>query len=606
MRTTKGTTRNASLPLAAVFSAFLALSACSSDHDDPPPAPPPPAPPPPVALTCDESMKTAFKPDADTTVLLVKAFRKGDPVLLSGSAGASTPTAANDMCLVKLNVGPGNPGPADAPSTSPGIGIEIWLPTAGNWNSRIHVLGGGGWAGGAQRSLTAIGDASAATVAGVEGAVSATTDTGHLSNAASPGGSFAIKPDGTINTALWRDFSERSLHEMAVKTRALAKAYYGRDARYAYWDGFSTGGRQGMKEAQAHPEDFDGILAGAPAMHWSKFQTSQLYMQLAQLRDLGANMTPGQLNLVSNAAIAACDVVGGQHLGYIPDPGQCRYDPTADINVLCQASGGVNTSAECVTPAQANVVNKMWYGITTDGSVPNPLADNGYAATLAQNQKWYGLTRGTSLLGLGGPTPFAISTDWVAIELQNPTIGGAQLINATGNGANGWRGLSYAQLANAFDRGVALDPAFGFINTDNPDLSKFRERGAKLLSYHGLADPLIFPQGTVNYYERVLAQMGGLASVQSFYRLYLVPGMGHGFSNGTANPAASVPLPTRDQLYAALTDWVEKGTAPGTLTARTAVTPTAPVEKSRPLCLYPLKASYVSGDPALAASYTCS
>lgn len=79
---------------------------------------------------------------------------------------------------------------------------------------------------------------------------------------------------------LWRDFAERSLHEMALKTKALTKAYYGRDARYAYWNGFSTGGRQGMKEAQAHPEDFDGTLAGAPAMNWSKFQTSQLYMQL--------------------------------------------------------------------------------------------------------------------------------------------------------------------------------------------------------------------------------------------------------------------------------------------------------------------------------------
>lgn len=599
--TTNGSKRHPVFPLTAIFSALLGLSACSSDHDDPPTEPPPP--PPPTLLACDDSMKSRFRPDANTTVLLVKAFRKGDPILLSGTATGSTPVAANDICLVKLNVGPGNPGPADAPSTSPGIGIEVWLPTTSNWNNRIHVLGGGGWAGGAQRSLTAIGDASAAAVAGVEGAVSATTDTGHVSNAASPGGSFAINPDGTINTALWRDFAERSLHEMALKTKALTKAYYGRDARYAYWDGFSTGGRQGMKEAQAHPEDFDGILAGAPAMNWSKFQTSQLYMQLAQLRDLGANMTPGQLNLVSNAAIAACDVVGGQHLGYIPDPGQCRYDPTVDIDVLCPASGGVNTSPACVSTVQANVINKMWYGITDDGSVPSPATDNGFAPTLADRQKWYGLTRGTSLLGLGGPTPFAISTDWVAIELQNPTIGGPQLINATGNGANGWRFLSYAQLANAFERGVALDPAFGYINTDNPNLTRFRDRGAKLISYHGLADPLIFPQGTIHYYERVLAQMGGLAAVQSFYRLYLVPGMGHGFSNGTANPDANVPLPTREQLYAALTDWVENGKAPGTLTAQTGTT--APAPRSRPLCLYPLKAVYAGGDPNLAASYTC-
>lgn len=588
---------------AAAFAALLSLAACS-DTPSNDGVTQPTTPPQPVALVCDDSMKTAFKPDADTTVTLVKAFKKGDPILLSGTAAATTPVAANDICLVKLVVGPGNPGPADAPSTSPGIGIEIWLPATANWNNRIHVVGGGGWAGGAQRSLTAIGDASAAAIAGGEGAVSASTDTGHVSNNTnSPGGSFTINPDGTINTALWKDFAERSLHEMAVKSKALAKAYYGKDARYAYWDGFSTGGRQGMKEAQAHPEDFDGILAGAPAMHWTKFQTSQLYMQLAQVRDLGANMTPAQLNLVSNAAINSCDTVGGQHLGYIPDPSQCRYDPTADANVICKANGGNNATADCVTPAQANVVNKMWYGITTDGSVPSPATDNGFATSLNGMQKWYGLTRGTSLLGLGGPAPFPISTDWVAIELQNPTIGGSQLVNATGNGANGWRDLTYAQLSNAFDRGVALDPAFGYINTDNPDLTKFRDRGAKLISYHGLSDPLIFPQGTINYYERVLAKMGGLAAVQNYYRLYLIPGMGHGFYNGTANPSAVVPLPSQSQLYAALTDWVEKGTAPGTVNAQ--VTANG-VTKSRPICLYPQKANYVSGDPNLAASYTCS
>jgi hypothetical protein len=139
--------------------------------------------------------------------------------------------------VVKLNVGPGNPGPADAPSTSPGIGIEIWLPTAANWNNRIHVVGGGGWAGGVQGSTTALAgaaSASAGSAAGnamVEGAVSATTDTGHPNTA--NGGSFAMNPDGTINTTLWKDFSERGIHEMAVKTRALTKAFYGVDAKFA-------------------------------------------------------------------------------------------------------------------------------------------------------------------------------------------------------------------------------------------------------------------------------------------------------------------------------------------------------------------------------------
>lgn len=594
-----------------MLAALSGVAGCSgSDNSGASQAPAAPAPQ--ATLACDESMKSAFKPDANTTVLLVKAFKKGDPLLLTGSATSGTPVAGNDVCVVKLNVGPGNPGPADAPSTSAGIGIEVWLPSQANWNNRIHIKGGGGWAGTPQASLTVLAGAapdsagSPADTALREGAVSASTDAGHVGSPPVADGSFTLKPDGTVNTALWQDFSERAIHEMALKTKALTKAYYGRDAKFSYWNGFSTGGRQAMKEAQANPADFDGILAGAPAINWSKFQTSQLYMQLAQLRDLGSNMTPNQLDLVSNAAISACDLVGGQHLGYIPDPSQCRYDPTTDATVLCKANGGANTTPDCVTPTQANVVNKIWYGLTADGSVPSPATDNGLNTTTTGSQRWWGLNRGTTLIGLAGPVPFPISTDWVAIELQNPTIGGPLLRNASGNGANGWTSLSYAQLSNAFDRGVALDPAFANINTDNPDLSKFRDRGGKLISYHGLADQLIFPQGTVAYYERVLAQMGGAASVQNFYRLYLVPGMGHSLGNGSSNPAANPPLPTADQLYALLTAWVEQGTAPGRVDIRTAVTAENPVQKSRAICQYPQKARYTAGDPTQAASYTCS
>ncbi|MFS2051804.1 hypothetical protein ACEN8K_23235 [Variovorax sp. CT11-76] len=105
--------------------------------------PPPPASAAPLA--CDDTLKANFKPDALTTVVAVKAFKKGDALILGGTATGATPLAANDVCMVKLNVGPGNPGPADAPSTSPGIGIEVWLPAKAAWNSRVHALGGGGW-----------------------------------------------------------------------------------------------------------------------------------------------------------------------------------------------------------------------------------------------------------------------------------------------------------------------------------------------------------------------------------------------------------------------------------------------------------------------------
>lgn len=596
--------------------AAVTLAGCGSSDDDPIAQVPAQAAQ--STLVCDDSMKAAFAPDANTRVTLVKSFKKGDPLLISGAASATTPTASNDVCVVKLNVGPGNPGPADAPSTSPGIGIEVWLPTSANWNNRLHLKGGGGWAGTAESATTTLvgtnssSSGSVATTAMVEGAVSASTDTGHTGTVPGRDASWAMLPDGTINTTLWKDFSERAIHEMAVKTRALAKAYYGKDAKYSYFNGFSTGGRQGMKEAQANPADFDGILAGAPAFNWTKFITSELYPQLVYQRDLGGvNLTPGQLSLMSNAATDACGTVGGVKLGYIPDPSQCTYDPRKDASVLCSGQAGLgvtgsNTAASCVNLAQAGAMNKIWYGQTVDGSVPDPAADNGWSITPSGSQKWYGLTRGTDLnSGLAGATQFPIASEMVALELQNPVLASTLFRNPTGNGANGWKNLSYAELANAADRGVALQPQFGDINTDNPDLSAFRNRGGKLLSYHGLSDTLIMPQGTINYYNRVAAQMGGIPATQSFYRFYLVPAMAHNFANGTANPNANPPLPTNDQLYRLLTDWVENSNAPGTITATAAATAST-AAKSRPLCLYPLKATYTSGDPNQAASYTCS
>lgn len=597
---------------ATIVWSAVSLAAC--DNNSSPPATPVAA----ATLTCDASITNGFKPDANTTVLLVHSFQKGDPLLLSGAASASTPVAANDLCLVKLNVGPGSPGPAGLPSTSPGIGIEIWLPTAANWNNRIHVIGGGGWAGGVAESLTEIDDASQGSgifstgaisppapsvVAGVEGAVSASTDTGH-SNTAN-GGSFAMNPDGSINTALWNDFAERGIHEMAVETKALTLAYYGKAAKYAYWDGFSTGGRQAHKEAQANPTDFNGILAGAPAFNWTRFITGELYPEIVNQQDLGGvPLTAGQLTLVSAAATRACDLVNGQHLNYIPDPSQCAYDPTKDASVICTANGGANTTASCVSPLQAEAVNKIWYGETEDGTAPDPAVDNDFSLTISGNHLWYGLNRGAILNFLAGPTPFPISSDIAALELQNPAIATPSFINTSGNGANGWAALSYAQLGNAYEQGLVLQAPFANINTDDPDLSAFNASGGKMLLYHGFADFLIPTQGSINYYNRVANQMGGIPAIQSFYRFYLIPGMGHGLVDGTAT-AGNPPLPTSSQLYAALTNWVEGGTAPGRLDISSPITATNTVVKSRPICPYPQKGTYVSGDVNSTASYTC-
>lgn len=603
-------TRRLLPPLLLICAA--ALAACGSDDDPAPVATAPQA----TTLACDDSVKTGFKPDANTQVVLVKAFKAGDALTLASTAPSGTPTATRDVCLVKLMVGPGHAGPTDAPSTSAGIGIEVWLPTAANWNQRVHALGGGGWQGGVAGSASAIASTAAAAVAGVEGAVSSTTDTGH----AVGNGSFAMNPDGTINQTLWSDFAQRGIHEQAVKTKALAQAFYGKAARYAYWEGGSTGGRQGLSLAQNHPEDFDGIVANFPAIHWSRFITAELYPQVVFQRDLGGvPLTRAQQDLASNAAIAACDGVGGQHLGYVLDPGACSYDPRSDASVLCTSAGGTNTTSACLTQAQATALNKVWYGMTGDGSVPDPATDNGWAAARTAalpggTQRWFGLTRGTSLygaafaaFGLNGLTSpngaFSIASDQVALELQNPTLADPTFRNATGNGQSLWKSLSYAQLSNAYDRGVALQSQFGGINTENPDLSAFKARGGKLLTWHGLADELIMPQGTVNYYERVAAQQGGMASAQAFYRLYLVPGAGHGTPNGTANPGALVPNFGATQIYELLTRWVEQGAAPEDVVLQATSGSTT---RSMPVCVYPKRITYGSGDVTQAASYSCS
>jgi feruloyl esterase len=595
------------LPAASTFFCLATLAACGSSDDSPAPAPVAPAPPvtAPVLLTCTETVKTQFKPDAATTVVLVKAFKKGDALTLAATPG-NAPLAASDVCMVKLLVGPGNPGPADAPSTSAGIGIEVWLPAASAWNGRVHAIGGAGWQGGAAGSATALGGTAAAAIAGVEGAVSSITDTGHTVG----NGTFAMRPDGTINDTLWTDFASRAIHEQAVKTKALAASFYGSAPKKSYWDGGSTGGRQGLNLAQNNPADFDGIVANYPAINWTRFITGELYPQIVYQRDLGGvGLTSAQLTLASNAAIAACDVVGGKHLGYILDPSACSYDPALDVAVLCPADGGTNDTAACFSKRQAGALNKIWYGMTSDGTAPLPAADNGWpgaftAALIGSgNQRYFGNPRGTNLSALSNANaPFVIAPDMIALELQNPAMGEPGFINATGNGLRLWKELSYGGLSNAYDRGVALQKSFGNVNTDSADLSAFSARGGKLLTWHGLADELIPPQATVNYYHRVAAQTGSFASTQAFYRLYLAPGLGHGDPNGTSNPSAAPPNFTPTQIYDALTAWVENGTAPGALTLQSTA---AGVTKTRQVCVYPQKVTYVSGDVNTAASYTC-
>ncbi|MEN9543764.1 MAG: hypothetical protein RLZZ598_597 [Pseudomonadota bacterium] len=584
-----------------------------------------PAPTVQAPLDCDMQGLGQLRVDAQTQVVAVRAFKAGEQVRLAHSPQPHVTTAV-DVCMVKLVVGPGNPGPAGAPSTSAGIGIEVWLPLSERWNKTIRAYGSGGWAGGYHADPTRVGQTGAGNpmhLAAVQkGYAVSATDHGHGGTVSGRNASFTLNPDGSINTTLWRDFAERSLLEQALKTKAVVAAYYGQAHARAYFDGYSTGGRQGYKLAQKYPQQYDGILAGAPAFNWTRFISAELYPQVVMQRDLGRTIPNAKLQAASARALRAC---GGAQAGwgFLLDPLACTYDPSQDAAALCAtertSSGVPGTSAEatCLSAGEARAINKIWYGMTRDGGAPQPEVDNGRTGTLAaqHRQLWWGLTRGTDLTALAGEqAPFPIASQMAALSLQNPRIAQkGMLANATANADDGWRALSYADLANAFDKGLALQAAFADINTDAVDLSALRDRGAKVLSYHGLSDQLIMPQGSLQYFDRLAERMGGPARVREFNRLFFIPGMGHSGAfnltasigpDGKVTAPTAVPLPQpatgRDELFEALRAWVEKGVAPERFDLTS-----ADGKLSLPLCEHPRKAVLTGANPNAAGSYVC-
>lgn len=646
--------------LLSAISATAMLAACGGSDDGIPTTLPPTVQ---QLPNCDTAGIKAAYTAADTEVLLAQSFKKDDLMKLPNSPlpDASLLKAAADMCVVKLLVKGGNTSePATEPSYSQGIGIEVYLPASGNWNERIRTYGSGGWAGGYHTDVTRLGqnagqgDQKLNQAVGMGFTVSH-SDAGHSGMQGGPGGTgvanagggegeWAMKADGSYNAEPWKDYSERSMHITAVKTKELVKAYYGKAQKYAYFDGFSTGGRQGWKLAQKYPADYDGILAGAPAFNFTKFTFSQFFAQVAMQQDLGRPIEPTKLGAVSARAIAACDTL---NVGLLLDPQSCRYDPTKDQAAICATStlidgttSGTNANAaSCLTLAEAKTVNKIWYGMTRDGRYTDPAVDvgNGKSINVGNQQVWYGFARGTLLAG-GFPTllaansvngnaaPLTIGAEFIALTLDNPRIATPNFYNRTGSGADEWKSLTYPLYTAAYDLALQWnDLRFANVDTDNPDLSGLRDSGHKIIHYHGLADSAIMPQGSINYQERAAAVMGGFAELQKFARFYAIPGLAHTSSfnfsgqydkndpskmlsanlvplpQGSNNPVDQTK-PGRDELFKALMNWVENGVAPGSIEV-------ASLDGSvkMPLCVYPARIVVKAGatDLKAAASYEC-
>ena len=415
--------------------------------------------------------------------------------------------------------------------------VKVWigLPVT-NWNGRFRGNGGGGYVGGSSGSLrgsVALGYAAGAT------------DTGHEGGS----GSFALDANGRLNWQAIRDNAHLGIHEMTVVGKGLTQAFYGKAPRYSYFVGGSTGGRQGLMEAQRYPDDYDGILSGCPAINWHKFIPAILWPQVV-MANAKNFVSKAKLDAVTAAAIVACDGADGVKDGVIDDPAHCAYDPKAFVDM--------KVGEETFTEADADVVRKIWEGPRgPDGSF-----------------LWYGMERGADLSALAGTRsspstgrPFSIPLEWFQyFLLQDPKWD--------------WTTLTPAGFELLWKQSVEQYGAV--IGTDDPDLSRFRDRGGKVIIYHGLADQLIPAAGTIQYYNRVQERMGGPSRTARFARLFLVPGVDHGFRGAGATPTGQME---------ALIHWVEEGRAPEKLIAERRDS-TGKIARTRALFPYPQIAKY--------------
>jgi feruloyl esterase len=437
---------------------------------------------------------------------------------------------------------------------APTIGFKVRLPMQ-TWNGRYLQVGCGGLCGHVSLQVGAA-DGCAPLAAG--GFVMASTDMGHQGT----GGAFGKDPRKR------EDFAHRAVHLTAVASKRLARSLYGRDVERAYFTGCSDGGREALVEAQRYPADFDGIVAGAPAMNF-QVQNSLFHSWQARANtgaDGTAILAASRLPLLHRAVMDQCDGLDGQVDGLIADPRACRFDPG---RLLCRSSPPADT-ASCLTVAEVEAVRRLYEG-------PRDTA-TGQRLTIGGPQP------GSELAWAGVFVPRMptepIFSERIALDaLRN-------LIFETNPPAD--FGLKDVRFDRAtFDR---LRPRHPLYDATDPDLSAFAARGGKLILWHGWSDPHISPINTIAYHEAVERTMGG-PRARAFARLYLLPGVYHCFGGEG---------PSRVDLLTPVIDWVEKGLAPDAVVARSP----PPADRSRPVYPYPVLARYSGrGDPNDASSY---
>jgi hypothetical protein len=442
----------------------------------------------------------------------------------------------------------------------PEIRFEVSLP--GVWNGRLYMFGNGGYGG---EALDAGGRVATTRRALARGFAVAQMNTGHDA-AVEPLGTFAVSSQKLL------DYAYRGVHVTALTAKKILQTYYDGALRHSYFDGCSTGGRQGLISAQRFPDDFDGIVVGAPVLDFS----GTMIGYGAIHRALGAApIAAAKLKLLADVVYAKCDASDGVTDGLIDDPRRCAFKPSTDLPPCPNDADGTN----CFTTGQLRSLETIYGGVKRNGAdffpgwpVGAEIAGTGPGGTLPSgwmpflvgppnNPRAVGMSFGETFfkyMAFGRPNP---SYDWLTFNID-------------------------ADLDK-------LQGARSVLDATDPDLSRFKARGGKIVSYFGWADGALNPLMGVNYYESVRQTMG--PSTADFYRMFMVPGMFH--------CAGGIGVSTFDALTP-LVDWVEKGTAPPFILGSRLVDG-KPV-RTRPLCPYPEIAKYKgSGSVDDAANFAC-
>jgi len=375
------------------------------------------------------------------------------------------------------------------------------------------------------------------------------------------------------------DFGYRAIHDMTTTARAVIRAYYGGPPAHSYFSSCSNGGRQALMEAQRYPDDYDGIIAGAPANYWTHLLANAVWDLLALQGD--AYIPARKLPAIEAAVLAACDALDGAKDGIIADPLRCRFEPS-----VLQCKGAETDS--CLTAPQVDALKKLYAGGHLSNGTP--------------------LFPGYSPGGEADPGGWAVWITGPAPERSLMYAFGTQFFRNMMFNDPAWDYRTF----NVDRDSKATDEKLGaMLNATDPDLRRFQSRGGKLILYHGWSDAAIAPRNTIDYYQRVEAKMGQRRAAR-FVRLYLVPGMEHCFGGPGPSSFGQLGVAGGDadhDVEAALERWAEKGIAPETIIGakrKSDFDPASPSLRTMPICVWPKVPRYLGkGSTNDAANFSC-